>query len=712
MNTHGEALPPRHVSPAWGVLLLAACMLPGVLMLLGVEFGSQAPARTVGAAAQSETEAAFALLRGSFTHTILEWTSFCAASVVCILALVRYRLSRDAFMPIVVVALACAGGMDAFHTLAADRLIDAVADNRELIPFTWAICRMFTAVLVLIGAAYLLFSIREGQKTADFGKSATLVSLLLIVASSSLIVYCAHSPNLPQTMFPDALIKRPYDLAPLLVFAGCTCVLLPTYLQRRDSVFAQLLFLSLIPQLATQVYMTFGSSALFDGAFNIAHGLKALAYVVPAFGLVVDHIWTAERAASLATDLQLAKYRAEAFMDAASEGIVVIDPTGLIEACNPATHEMFGYEEDELLGQNVSIIAGGPHGVAHDDYLRKFLATGESKLFGKPREVLGRRQDGTEFPLRLSVSPAGLHGELFFIGMLDDLTAEKELQSQLQQAQKLESIGQLAAGIAHEINTPTQYTTDNVRFLSDASANLLAVLSAAGDIVEAQAQTSGEPSAELVALKQKLEQADVEFLLDEIPKAIEQSLDGLSSVAGIVLAMKEFSHPGQTEKTEVDLGRNIDTSVTVARNTWKYVAELEVDTEACLPLVPCLAGEFNQVILNLLVNAAQSIAARNEAESREKGLISIRTVLVDGWIEVRVKDNGEGIPADLCRRVFDPFFTTKDVGQGTGQGLAIARSVIVDKHGGTLRVESEVGVGAEFILRLPLAPETNAASEA
>jgi signal transduction histidine kinase len=275
------------------------------------------------------------------------------------------------------------------------------------------------------------------------------------------------------------------------------------------------------------------------------------------------------------------------------------------------------------------------------------------------------------------------------------------MELQLRQSQKLESIGQLAAGIAHEINTPTQYIGDNARFLKDAFHDLSQVLASGSKLLAAVKNNavSGELVSELEAAVQK---ADVDYLVGEIPRAIQQSLDGVERVSKIVSAMKEFSHPGGGEKAPVDLNRAIESTTTVARNEWKYVADLVLDLDASLPAVHCLPGEFNQVILNLIVNASHAIADVIGDGSKGKGTITIRTRRDGSWIEIRVSDTGSGIPEKARGRIFEPFFTTKPVGKGTGQGLAISRSVIVDKHGGTIAFETELGKGTTFIIRLPI----------
>jgi len=276
-----------------------------------------------------------------------------------------------------------------------------------------------------------------------------------------------------------------------------------------------------------------------------------------------------------------------------------------------------------------------------------------------------------------------------------------QMQAELTQAQKLESVGQLAAGIAHEINTPTQYVGDNTRFLKEAFGQINSVLEEFDKLL--RAAKDGAFDEQLVAgAEAALQQADVEYLREEIPQAIDESLDGIELVTKIVKSMKEFSHPGGEEKSLINLAEAIETTITVARNEWKYVAEIvrEFDTE--LPPVSCLPGELNQVLLNLIVNAAHAIGDVLGDDPQEKGTITVGTRRDGEWAEIIVRDTGTGIPEDIRTRIFDPFFTTKEVGKGTGQGLAIARSVVVDKHGGTIHCETEPGKGTTFIVRLPI----------
>lgn len=315
------------------------------------------------------------------------------------------------------------------------------------------------------------------------------------------------------------------------------------------------------------------------------------------------------------------------------------------------------------------------------------------------------RADQTYGFLRLTVSPfqLGSGDELGVLILGQDITDRRLLESQLAQAQKLEAIGQLAAGIAHEINTPTQYVSDNTRFLQEAFHDLATLMNQYEAVCQA-AQGSCLTEDHLSAVETLAADIDAPYLRDEIPLAIQQSLEGLERVATIVRAMKDFSHPGGEDKVSTDLNKAIESTITVARNEWKYVADMVVDFDPNLPDVPCLIGDINQVILNIMVNAAHAIGDLVSAGNISKGTITVQTRRVDDAVEVRIKDTGGGIPEAIRNKIFDPFFTTKEVGRGTGQGLAIAHGVVVEKHGGTISFETEMGRGSTFVIRLPIDP--------
>jgi signal transduction histidine kinase len=364
-----------------------------------------------------------------------------------------------------------------------------------------------------------------------------------------------------------------------------------------------------------------------------------------------------------------------------------------------------GLSLEEALGN------GWRQAVHADDGVEVFKDWQEAVVEGKEfeREFRLRTPQGQVHWVHVrSAAKRDNRGVTGYVGMMTDITDRKNseeerqrMEIQLRHAQKMESIGQLAAGIAHEINTPTQFIGDNTRFIRDSFGDLKPLLDAQTRLLAA-ARVGPVPAGLLVEVETAARNADVDYLSEEIPKALGQSLDGIERVTNIVRAMKEFSHPGATEKTALDLNRAIESTLTVCCSEWKYVADVASDFDAGLPPVPVLPGEFNQVVLNIIINATHAIADVVGDGSNGKGKITVSTRRDGDWVEVRIGDSGTGIPEHARQRVFDPFFTTKGVGKGTGQGLAIAHSVVVEKHGGTIHFETETGKGTTFIIRLPL----------
>jgi len=385
-------------------------------------------------------------------------------------------------------------------------------------------------------------------------------------------------------------------------------------------------------------------------------------------------------------------------VEALTEGLVQVDETACIRFFNKRFMEMTGYPKDELLGSPIfSFLDEDTALMLKEQFAKRRLGNTDTY------ELKIQTKSGP--PLYTLVSPRPVFdAEGIFRGsfsLVTDLTKLKNLEGQLRQSQKMEAIGQLAAGIAHEINTPTQYVASNCKFLREGFKDLAELHQRTMDFLKT---VEADPAyAEGVQdLHELAEEIDLEFLQEEIPKALAANMEGLDRIAVIVRSMKDFAHPGREEKQPTDLNQIIESTVTVARNEWKYVAEVETDLAPDLPLVKCVSNEIKQVILNIVVNAAQAIGEVVTEGVDQKGLIRISSRIEDGQAVITVSDTGPGIPPELRERVFDPFFTTKEPGKGTGQGLAIAYRAIVDNHGGKLIIDSRQGRGATFEIRLPL----------
>jgi signal transduction histidine kinase/HAMP domain-containing protein len=320
------------------------------------------------------------------------------------------------------------------------------------------------------------------------------------------------------------------------------------------------------------------------------------------------------------------------------------------------------------------------------------------------------------------VNEAGRHADVRFTGTCDftattktlrglilDITEVRRMARELSAAQKLESVGRLAAGVAHEINTPVQFVSDNVEFVRTSMVDIAAVVESYRALQQAALSNGDTALAAGMAIETE-KRVDLDYILANAPLAIDSSVEGLGRIATIVRSMKEFAHPDQGEKTLADLNQAIRSTLVIAHNEYKYIAELETEW-GDLPPVQCHLGEINQVVLNLLVNASHAIADAVK-DSGKRGTLGVRTRLDGTEVEIAISDTGTGIPEAVRDKIFDPFFTTKEVGKGTGQGLALAHSVVVQKHGGSLRFATEIGCGTTFFIRLPIDAPSEAAAPA
>jgi len=382
-----------------------------------------------------------------------------------------------------------------------------------------------------------------------------------------------------------------------------------------------------------------------------------------------------------------------ALLEGIGAAFYIINPvTGKIVRSNLVVQTMFGLSPHQLSGKLCyQVFAKFPENV-------KELLCPDCISNNAYVEGIAHRADGQPCPVSRHLVSVEIGGEECIGVMLLDITERKTLERRLNIAQKLESVGGLASGIAHEINTPIQYVGDSIRFLEEVFGDVAEIMEAESKLA-AKCREAGS-HAELVERIGKLsEDADLEFVMGEIPKACSRALEGTERVAVIVRAMKNFAHPGEGEKTLVDINQALENTTTVSKNEWKYVAEVTMDFDP-IPYVQCFAGDINQVFLNILVNAAHAIEDV-VGDSGNQGTITVSTRKYEDIIIVRISDTGAGIPLENRDKIFDPFFTTKEVGRGTGQGLAIVHDVVVERHGGTIDVESTLGQGTTFVIGLP-----------
>lgn len=393
---------------------------------------------------------------------------------------------------------------------------------------------------------------------------------------------------------------------------------------------------------------------------------------------------------------QILEYQSKelnAILDHADISVLLVDDHGLIQRGNAAAAKMFDRNPGELHGTRVDAIMNCSPDVSD---LEKPIS----------QEIVTiRKRHGDSFEMELSIVDVAVGDALYSLWLCRDISrrvaAEQNrlrLEHELAQAQRLEALGVMASGIAHEINTPIQYVRDNVQFLDNAINDLQKALSVYQAILELLDCGEAVKASTVASLRKNLVDIDLDFILEEIPDALVHTSEGLEQISKIVGAVKSFSHPGSKTRTPIDINTLLNDVLTVTRNQWKYVAELETSFADDIPEILVFPSELNQVFMNLIVNAAHAI----EEAGRDTGIIRAETSLENSYVRLCIKDNGCGIPEENSVKIFEPFFTTKEVGKGTGQGLSFCHQIITQRHGGKISVKSEVDRYTTFTIHLPV----------
>jgi len=679
---------------AVAVLIISA--LPAVLNLVGFDFSSTPRALDLVAdVSQNPGQLVDQLhqrLVGSFTHTILEWSAFCTAIFTVVLAFIVFRIKGEVTTPIIAVALFCAGCMDAFHTLAADRLIEATADNTDLIPFTWAISRAFNALIVMAGVGVIFFRIRRPSSTQSSGfRLVAISSLFFGLVAYGVIHYCAVSQQLPRTMFPDAVITRPWDAIALVLFI-CHAGLLWMLYRRVGGAFAAALWISVIADVATQLHMTFGSTALFDNHFNIAHFLKIITYLVPLIGITIDFVATyrqeqvavqrlsteiAERQ-QVEVNLLASEARKTAILESALDCVVGIDHKGKIIEFNPAAEQAFGYQRHEVIGQDMAKLIIPPSAQdGHDKGFARYLATGESKIIGKRQEINAQHRDGSTFSAELAVIVIKNEGgPPQFTAFIRDITQRKLTEKELCQ-------------YAHDAMKSSMRLNEKSKELEVLAENLRRRNTELDEFTYVTSHDLQEPLRKLISFSTLLRkdagdslpqqaEVDLKFITDAADRMqnLVRDLLTLSRTGRGDLKMQPVSLQGCMEKaTEALDDRITETGATITSDE--------------LPQVLGDPTLLTQLYQNLIGNALKycQVTPTVHLTVEHSG---------DGLV-FGVRDNGIGIKEQYQEQIFAPFKRLHGRGEyeGTGIGLATCRKV-VERHDGEIWVESQPDQGSHF----------------
>ncbi|MEN6374898.1 MAG: PAS domain S-box protein [Smithella sp.] len=401
------------------------------------------------------------------------------------------------------------------------------------------------------------------------------------------------------------------------------------------------------------------------------------------------------------TKLRLSEERYRTIIETIPDAYFEVDIAGNITFCNDQYLVSSGFSREEFYGLNYRQYMDSNNAALAYKVYNEVYRTGNMARHVQ-LEIIDKMGNPKISEHSISLIRDQEGKAVGFRGIARDITEKRQQEIQMFQSRKLESVGQLAAGIAHEINTPIQFVGDNIHFMQNAFEDILA-LAFLLDTPQNIDFSESQVISELIArIRQKEEEIDLEYLKMEIPKAIGQSIDGLQRVSKIVQAMREFSHPGGENMTDMDINRAIESTITLTKNEWKYTADMITSLDPDLPIAKGYTADFTQVILNIIVNAAQAIQENASRGGAQKGQIKISTRRDGNEAEICIRDTGPGIPPEVESRVFDPFFTTKAVGRGTGQGLAIAQNIIVRKHGGKIYFKTKAEEGTSFYIRLPL----------
>jgi len=613
----------------------------------------------------------YLLLRGSSWrgstefHTNMESVAFFLAIIVGVQAMLRYYAHKDSTLLFVGMGFFGTGLLDGYHAVVTSTLFSKiiVSPPVNLIPWSWVASRLFLSVFIYM--AYIVWN-RE-QHYANVEKiSEKTIYWIAGISTIACFAFFALYP-LPRAYYPELPFHRPEEFIPAIFFALALRGFLRKGRWRQDD-FEHWLIISLVIGVVSQtVFMSF-SCVIFDIEFYLAHTLKNISYICVLVGLLISMFYLYQRE-------EVNALWSKAIIKGSLVGIITIDSQGSIRTFSPAAEHIFGYTASEVIGQNISMLMPEPDHSRHDGYLHHHLETGENKIIGNEREVIGQRKDGAGFSMMLAVNRIELIGKIAFVGMVIDISKQKSAQSQLMQAERLASLGGIVAGVAHEINTPVGTAVTNISELADIASSFEQ------------------------KLKVGIKKSDLDEFLADTRDFTHMALENLLRAAELVRSFKQVAVDQSSEqKREFNLLEHIQSTVTTMYHEFKRTQiKIRVDCPGELSITG-LPGVYSQIVTNLMQNSR--IHGFNEGTESGEILIMVRQV--GNEIILTYTDNGKGMDEEQCTKTFEPFFTTRRDEGGSGLGMNIVHNLVTKTLGGKIELASVVGEGVRLQIVVPL----------
>ncbi|TXD36634.1 PAS domain S-box protein [Lujinxingia vulgaris] len=669
-------------------LVAVLCALPQVLTWLGIKVAANRVDEVLAdltdldaLRAQAASLRLHELMLEVSVYTALEWTVVCLSLATAALAGARARFQPDAVAAMITAVALWASFITGWHLLAFYGLSNRVVSPPEFLFYNWAISQTFTAAIFVVASFWAIFVERKGIRTSPPLRRTLLFAMGVMLAAMAYlsVSLTAAATTLPLDLSPGRLLSRPMDLPALLLFALLLLVIFPWVDRVYRSVFSFALWLSALPFVASQLYAALASEALYDPGFLASQLTRTGGFAIIFLGLVLHYNQLCAEEIVLRCQVSDREMRTRMLIRNATEAIIVFDADTHIKQWNPRAEELFGITRDDALGRPLlECVTIDADPIDLPGFLRRLIEDPQGDASSRIYQARARGPQRTEWiPIEYTIVGAPTRPEPVFSALIRDVSEINAMQQRIAQVDRLAAVGTLAAGVAHEINNPLAYISSNIVFALEALNELPELLAMSQ---AERANGTGDRIAEL---------------LKELQHSLEAAQSGSERVAHIVRDMLSISHRSErTEAEAIDPLEAIEAALRLTRAQLNHRITLSTDFKPT-PSVAADPARLTQIVVNLLVNAVHAV----EDLSEERRAITLRLFSRKHQVILEVEDRGHGVPEELHERIFDPFFTTKAVGQGTGLGLSLSRSIAHELKGQLRLCPSERG--ARFQLSLP-----------